>query len=43
VDVFSGDGGHFGEERVVRELVVGIFMIERDDAFVGIEDVPVEE
>jgi hypothetical protein len=26
----------------LRELVVGIFMIERYDAFVGIKDVPVE-
>ena len=32
--------GHFGEEGVVRELVVGIFMIERYDAFVRIKDVP---
>lgn len=27
----------------MRELVVGIFVIERDDAFVGIKDVPVEK
>jgi hypothetical protein len=26
----------------VRELVVGIFMIERYDAFVGIKDVPAQ-
>jgi hypothetical protein len=41
VDVISRDG-YFGEERVVRELVVGIFMMERYDAFVRIKDVPAE-
>jgi hypothetical protein len=34
--------GHFGVERVLRELVVGIYVIERDNAFVGIKDVPAE-
>jgi hypothetical protein len=34
--------GHFGVERFLRELVVGIFMIERDDALVDIKDVPAE-
>ena len=34
--------GHFGEERVLRELVIGIFVIERYDAFVSIKDVPVK-
>lgn len=40
---FRDGGGYFGEECVVRELMVGIFVIERDDAFVGIKDVPVEK
>ena len=39
VDVVARDG-HFGEERVEREFVVGIFMVEGHDAFVGVEDVP---
>ena len=41
VDVGWRDG-HFGVERVLRELVVGIFMIERDDAFVYVKDMPMD-
>ena len=35
--------GDFGVERIVRELVVGICMIKRDDAFVDVKDVPAAE
>ena len=41
VDVLWRDG-HLGVERILRKLVVGICMIERDDAFVCIKDMPTE-
>lgn len=42
VDLVRGDArGKLGEELAHAERVVRVFVVERDDALVGIEDVPV--
>ena len=41
VDVL-GEDGHFGVERVLRELVVRVLVVEGHDAFIGVEDAPGE-
>ena len=41
MDVFWRDG-HFGVERIERQLVIGIFVVKWHNTFVDVKYVPME-